>query len=377
LTTAFSSNLALTSQSQRVPTSSKRYTIVPTSSKGYTISFRSESRIPLDMPVDDAVNVQLQPKLRDSNDEFDGIGLENQRRTILVKAIAAMQVSLFSGLSEPKLAFASTDEPMECKNGAIMAESAVPGAYQQICMSLPTRSITLKSTGDVISVYQGITDDGNGNGANQGGSIAGRTGVAVWNSGILITRLLDLYAMEEEGFFTDKTVLELGCGTALASVAASKLGASRTIATDGNDEVIRLAKRNLEFNDVRGGEAALLKWGALDAIDYYGEADIVMGSDLTYNSGNWGVLSETLSTVLKPNGVAIYLTLGHSGFAVEGELGGFLTTVQSQGSLVWMKEDSAYLEKLLSKSFSKQDKDVIIGTGGFKVAVFRKKKRLR
>lgn len=374
MTTAFPSNLVLTSQSQiqlldrRVPTR-RRYSS--------SSSLRSESRIPLEISVDDAVNVQFQPKERHSKEELDGFELENQRRTMLVKAIAAMQLSFFSGLSEPNLAFARTEELTECKNGAIMAESVVPGAYQQVCMSLPTRSITLKSTGDVISVYQGISDDGNGNGANQGGSVAGRTGVALWNSGILLTRLLDLYASEEEGFFTDKAVLELGCGTALASVAASKFGSSRTIATDGNEEVIRLAKRNLDLNNVRGGEASLLKWGALDAIDFYGEADIVIGSDLTYNSGNWGVLSETLSTVLKPNGVVIYLTLGHSGFAVEGELGGFLTTVQSQGSLEWMKEDSARLEKLLSKSFSKQDKDVINSTGGFKVAVFKKKKRLR
>lgn len=275
-------------------------------------------------------------------------------------------------------------EPKECENGAIISESAVPGAYQQMCMSLPTRSITLKSTGSKIDILQGT---GNGQG------VSGRTGVALWNSGLLLTRLLDSLAQHESGFFGGKTVLELGCGTALASIAASKLGASEVIATDGNEEVVSLAKQNLENNNIfpestsssRRGDAHYLKWGSLDTVDFYDSADIVIGSDLTYNSGSWGLLAESFDAVLKRKGIIIYLTLGHAGFNVVGELGGFLTLVDSQGALEVVKEGSAAwpfpnvssLEKLILTSLNSKEREVIMGTGGFKAVVLKKKNRRR
>jgi SAM-dependent methyltransferase len=302
-----------------------------------------------------------------------------RRREFLSQAIVSL-ISYFN------IQDADAIEPQECANGAIIPESAVPGAYQQICMGLPTREITLKSTGDKISILQGFGDD-------QG--FSGRTGVALWNSGILLTRLLDLLAQEERGFFNGKTVLELGCGTALTTIAASKLGAVEVISTDGNEEVISLAKQNLENNNIfpgsssntsaQRGEVHYLKWGSLDAVDFYESADIVIGSDLTYNSGSWGLLAETFDAVLKPNGIIIYLTLGHSGFNVIGELGGFLTLVESQGALEVIKEGSSAwpfqsvssLEKLISSSLNSKEREVIASTGGFKAIVLRKKKRRR
>ena len=287
-----------------------------------------------------------------------------RRREFLSQAIVSL-ISYFN------IQDADAIEPQECANGAIIPESAVPGAYQQICMGLPTREITLKSTGDKISILQGFGDD-------QG--FSGRTGVALWNSGILLTRLLDLLAQEERGFFNGKTVLELGCGTALTTIAASKLGAVEVISTDGNEEVRSLAKQNLENNNIfpgsssntsaQRGEVHYLKWGSLDAVDFYESADIVIGSDLTYNSGSWGLLAETL---------------GHSGFNVIGELGGFLTLVESQGALEVIKEGSSAwpfqsvssLEKLISSSLNSKEREVIASTGGFKAIVLRKKKRRR
>ena len=39
---------------------------------------------------------------------------------------------------------ASNDEPTECKDGGIVSESAVPGAYQNQCMNLAERTFLLK-----------------------------------------------------------------------------------------------------------------------------------------------------------------------------------------------------------------------------------------
>lgn len=271
--------------------------------------------------------------------------------------------------------------------GSIAAENAVPGAYSSECMSLTTRNVKLKSTNEDVIIVQGSAD---------GQGVTGRTGVALWNSGLLLTRTLDFMAQEERDFFQGKTVLELGCGTGLASIAASKFGAANVIATDGNEEVVKLAKQNLENNNIyastnsqssseRTGEAQYLKWGSLDVADFYDTADIVIGSDLTYNSGSWGLLSETVNDILKPSGLFCYVTLGHAGFNVASELGGFLTLVDSQGSLEVVKEGSSAwpfqnvpsLEMLVFSSLTFKEREVIAGTGGFKVILFRKRKKRR
>ncbi len=315
----------------------------------------------------------------------------------------------------------------------IIIEGAIPGAYQNICMSLPQRTITLKSISDEITIYQGMAsiptstnsnnnndskcNDNNGNNS----SVAGRTGVAIWNSGLLLTRLLDQINMSLQQrnqketqtqsitqnnplLFNGKTVLELGCGTGLVSVASSKLGANYVYATDGNKEVLELAKFNLEKNGIypidtnlttnpnngieegsnKHGEAMSLQWGSLDAIDYYDTADVIIGSDLTYNSGSWRVLVDTFASVLKPNGYVLYLTLGHSGFNVSGELNGFMTVVQSSGLLQVVDENNSNnddwpfpgvgsLESLLSSSLSEKERSFISSTGGYRIIVLKRK----
>lgn len=291
-------------------------------------------------------------------------------------------------------------------------------------MTLPQRTIALKSTRDEITIYQGMTSipTQSNNSDNNGNSVAGRTGVAIWNSGLLLTRLLDQINMslqqlkQEEThtqstiqtnplLFNGKTVLELGCGTGLASIVSSKLGANYVYATDGNKEVLELAKFNLEKNGIypiaainpttnpnnvnegmnRHGEATTLQWGSLDAIDYYDTADVIIGSDLTYNSGSWRILVDTFASVLKPNGYVLYLTLGHSGFNVSGELNGFMTVVQSSGLLQVVDENNSSsnddwpfpgvgsLESLLSSSLSEKERNFISSTGGFRIIVLKRK----
>lgn len=205
-------------------------------------------------------------------------------------------------------------------------------------------------------------------------------------SGILLSRLLDEIAMKESDFFKDKSVLELGCGVALSAIVASKLGASDVVATDGNEEVLKLAQRNLELNKViDNASSAVLKWGTLDTVDFFDSANLVIGSDLTYNSGSWGVLAETLRDILKTNGYFIYLTLGHAGFNVSSELGGFLTLVESRGEIEIVKEGSdtwpfksiPSLDQLLLSSLSPKEREVVSSTGGFKTVVLRKRRKRR
>ena len=283
-------------------------------------------------------------------------------------------------LLAPALATAAFEEPVEsCRNGAIVGESQISGAYQQICMELPVRSIPLRSTGDVLAIAQGTTEGGSTR------TVQGRTGVAVWNSALLLCRLLDAIPMsQDKSFLTGKTILELGCGCGLSSIAAAKLGASRVIATDGNAEVVQLARFNVGKNGVESAvEPAELKWGLLNAADYFDEADIIIGSDLTYNSGSWKVLAETMGAVLKPKGFVVYLSLGHSGFNVSGELAGFLSVLESEGLEVideksprWpLKGVVSSMSQLLASCVNPSEKAVLDANGGAKVVVLGRKQR--
>ena len=251
-----------------------------------------------------------------------------------------------------------------CNDGRIIAESAVPGAYQQVCMTLELREIPLHTISTNIYIQQGQV-------------AAGRTGVAVWNSALLLVRSMDFITMKDPSWLHGKTVLELGCGTGVTSIAMQKLGASHVIATDGNPNVLELAKTNVERNNISNAvKVSELQWGLMNAIDYSDTADIVIGSDLTYNSGTWRVLSETISTVLKPGGIAIYLSLGHGGFNVNGEVNGFLQVIEG---LKLVGDTSSprilpvsSLQRLLDSIITLEEKVVLDATGGAKVIVLQK-----
>ena len=246
---------------------------------------------------------------------------------------------------------ATTTTTKMCQNGALIPETSVPGAYNSICMNLPQREL-------VFPPY----NSNNGKDANnsirvtiqQLTSGSGKTGMAVWNSGLLLSRLLVAIATYNEDFAnwwkTIPCIFELGCGAGLTSIVCSKLGAPYVIATDGNVDVLQLTKSNIKLNRDSNVDAdddqsrnnsndnvietKELSWGLLNAMDYNEMANVIIGSDLTYNSGTWNVLAETMATILKDDGIVIYLSLGHDGFNVRAELDeGFLSVAKSYGLL--------------------------------------------
>jgi ribosomal protein L11 methylase PrmA len=237
----------------------------------------------------------------------------------------------------------------------------------------------------------------------QGGAAAGTTGLAVWNSSLLLSRLLQALVatddtsaavdgMQKGAFLSSQSsVWELGCGCGTVSLTTAALGAGSVQATDGNPAVVELAKRNLENNRPRIPnadcqlEAMQLPWGLLDAIDYTDSADVILGSDLTYNAGSWRVLAETMATLLKPTGCVIYLSLGHAGFEVNAEMDGFLAVARAQGLVAvkspmdpnWPLPVVSYRsleELLLLKCVSTSERDLLQSTGGVRVLVLCKPK---
>ena len=87
------------------------------------------------------------------------------------------------------------------------------------------------------------------------------------------------------GWMKDKRVLELGCGLALPSLVAAKLGA-KVVATDFHPDVPKFLERNIEINGLKGT-------GALEYREYdwraqapLGEFDFVIGSDILYEASH-------------------------------------------------------------------------------------------
>jgi len=133
-----------------------------------------------------------------------------------------------------------------------------------------------------------------------------------------------------------------------------------------------------------------LQWGFLEAADYFGAADVVVGSDLTYNSGTWKVLAETISTMLKPQGFMLYVAVGHAGFGVQGEMAGFLSVAEGEGVVELQKYPDRWplgnadngispsecaTQYLLQKLMTREEQLVFKSTGGARVFILGKKQR--
>jgi predicted nicotinamide N-methyase len=268
-----------------------------------------------------------------------------------------------------------------CQNGALMEERAIPGAYSSACMNLSERIVPLpklternKKDGTIVITQQA------------GGS--GQTGKTLWNSGLLLSRLLDelveklLVLPESRSFWSNQSIIELGCGTALGSITAHKLGAKKVLATDGNLEVVNLAKMNIDLNVPSGNdsvesiEARPLQWGLLDAMDYCESASLVLGADLTYNAGSWRVLAETMATVLTLDGNVLYISLGHEGFNVNAEMDGFLSVAKAVGLIQTPDLNGVDVSQLLQNSLTNAEKKILEQSGGARVIILKRRPTL-
>jgi predicted nicotinamide N-methyase len=254
-------------------------------------------------------------------------------------------------ISSGEISEDTTSSAAICNNGALVPEVAVPGAYNQVCMNLPERILKINNSQQVVRIQQQTSG-------------SGKTGLAVWNSGLVLVRLLE--ALTEQGAidWKNQRVLELGCGTGLVSIVASRLGSKSVLATDGNPDVVALTRSNVQLNQVQDTvQSEVLQWGLLNAMEYDEAVDIVLGSDLTYNSGTWRVLCETMATVLSPQGFILYLSLGHDGFNVNAEVEGFLSVAREQDLVVVPEIGGMQVSKLLDQLISPSERKLVLQNG--------------
>ena len=113
-----------------------------------------------------------------------------------------------------------------------------------------------------------------------------------------------------------RRVVELGCGTGAVGCFAAALGATSVALTEGGSDALRrIAAKNVAANaDLFATEnvtVAPLSWGA--AFD--GAADVVVGSDVTYDRDSHDRLCATLASLLAPEGSVALLAHQHRRFA--------------------------------------------------------------
>lgn len=121
-------------------------------------------------------------------------------------------------------------------------------------------------------------------------------------------------ALLEEYIQPDQHILDFGCGSAILSIAAVRLGASRVLALDIDAVAARVAQENVRRN--RMARRVVVRQGTMDgadSLDDYGTAfDLVAANISTL------VLKRAqphLSAALRPNGVALLSGVLESGAA--------------------------------------------------------------
>ena len=115
----------------------------------------------------------------------------------------------------------------------------------------------------------------------------------------------------QQAGLTGLRVLELGCGTALVSLAAAALGAA-VVATDTPECLETATAPNLERNRaaLRGTvEARELIWGATPLEPHFGAGigwwDLVVASDIIYRAEHVAQLLDSLRGVVGPGRIAL------------------------------------------------------------------------
>ena len=149
---------------------------------------------------------------------------------------------------------------------------------------------------------------------------------------------LSIFLNDNPSLIKDKTILELGCGLGYPSLVSTHLGA-KVLATDFHPDVEEYFKRNCLHSNLTC-DYLRLNWRE-DKKDI-GLFDIVMGSDVLYESKHASEVVKGLIRFLKPGGKILLSDPGRN------YLQPFLEAIKSEG----------FTEE--SELISVQDKEVFV-----------------
>lgn len=125
------------------------------------------------------------------------------------------------------------------------------------------------------------------------------TGQIIWPA----AEFLSKYLIDNPSLVSDKVVLELGSGAGLSGLIASQF-AKTVYLTDGNDIVVELLIKNLQFCTKNNAQVKRLCWGienTAEILKEIGPIDVIIGADVLFWPDSIKPLVETLKH-FKDNG---------------------------------------------------------------------------
>ena len=117
------------------------------------------------------------------------------------------------------------------------------------------------------------------------GSSLGLVGLQIWRGGLILAD----WMLAMPGRIRGKRILDVGTGTGISAIVAAQLGA-HVVATDGVDDVLQIAQRNVDRNKVHC-RVEKLDWNEPRTDSF----DVVLGADCVYDDD----LTQKLFAVLR------------------------------------------------------------------------------
>ncbi|KAF9429999.1 Protein fam86a, partial [Podila epigama] len=117
------------------------------------------------------------------------------------------------------------------------------------------------------------------------------------------------YLIAHPDVLSGKNVVDIGCGVGFLGIACAMLGAKKVVLTDGNTNVLTMARNNIGYNNVLcPTTTSLLDWEFFTEEQIASlEAEVLILSDLTYDPTNITPLVSVLKAILV-KGVSAYMS---------------------------------------------------------------------
>ncbi len=120
----------------------------------------------------------------------------------------------------------------------------------------------------------------------------------LWPSAIALSRFI----VSHGNWFSNKSVLELGCGLGLTSLALAHSKPSRLLITDYEKDALTLSAENFILNGLTPPGSAILDWREPDIDETF---DVIVASDILYEERFFRPVIQLLSQLLKPEGTFV------------------------------------------------------------------------
>ncbi|KAG0070938.1 hypothetical protein BGZ92_004344 [Podila epicladia] len=136
-----------------------------------------------------------------------------------------------------------------------------------------------------------------------------QTTISSGTTGLRTCFWLAEYLIAHPDLLSSKNVIDIGCGVGFLGICCGMLGAKKVVLTDGNTDVLTMAKQNIGYNPTTcPTTACLLDWENFTEEQIKAlEAEVLILSDLTYDPTNIVPLVTVLKAILV-KGVSAYMS---------------------------------------------------------------------